>query len=150
MFAQPTYKHAVLLTTLSLYSRLSTQSPGQPFGSSGVCSCSTHPVSSQGPVCKAKTPCRHLQSRIIPEDCSAHVAGLLSTCLLQILFLTSHKPSAPQPPSSSGGIDEGSGSCPTHRLCIVVPAWPGGLGEPGWQSPRQWASSCSTYQSHFF
>lgn len=66
LFAQSTYKHAVLLTTLNIYSRFSLRALGSPFGSPGVCWCSTHPVSPWGLVVRAKTPYRHLQSRIIP------------------------------------------------------------------------------------
>lgn len=62
LFAQSTYKHAVLSTTSNIYSRLSLRALGREFRSLLVTDSSSL-ISGTG---KAKTPYRHPQSRIIP------------------------------------------------------------------------------------
>lgn len=131
---------SVLSTTGSVQTRLSLRALGSPCGSSWVCWCSTHSVSSWGLAVGTKTV--QDNSWI---DCSVFLAGLLSTCLL--LVLSSH-PTSPVP-CSPKAMGSGDGPAPGR----AVPAQPGGLGEPGWKTPKQQRFipfSCSTSHSHSF
>lgn len=79
-------------------------------------------------------------------DCSALLPGFLSFLLLA---LSSPHSRALQPPGPQGNGIRRGGPAPGR----AVPAGPGGLGGPGWQSPEQQgliASSCSMYHSHAF
>lgn len=86
LFAQSTYKHAVLSTTLNIYSRLSLGALGGPFGSWGVCWHLPNPVSSRGLIVRAKTPYRHPDRSLSPFGWRAFHPPAAS-----------YKPRAPQP-----------------------------------------------------
>lgn len=74
-------------------------------------------------------------------DCSALLAALLSTCLL--LVLSSHHTS-PVPCSPRAPKARGSGEWDLPQ------AEPGGLGEPGWQTPKQQRLIPSISHTHSF